>query len=129
MNKDPNEEKAEIYFELGDCSLSQYMNSRIEKINSLNIDFANNIVYILKSMILFVLDFEEKIDYFHCDLKPDNVSLEEKSHSNAPQYYLKIIDLGGSTKAIDGESTCRGMTTPFYYTSPFRKDRKIVGRI
>ena len=105
MKKDPNQEKTEIYFELGDCSLSQYMNSRIEKINSLNIDFANNIVYILKSMILFVLDFEEKIDYFHCDLKPDNVSLEEKSHSNAPQYYLKIIDLGGSTKVIDEVST------------------------
>ena len=79
-------------------------------------------------MILFVLEFEEKIGYFHCDLKPDNVSLEEKGHSNTPEYLLKIIDLGGAMKAIDGASTYRGMTTPFYYTSPFRKGRKIVGR-
>ena len=129
MNKVPNQEKSEIYFELGDCSLSQYMNSRIEKINSLYIDFANNIVYIFKSMILFVLNFEDKIAYFHCDLKPDNVSLEEKGHSNPPEYLLKIIDLGGSMKAVDGESTYRGMTTPFFYTSPFRKNRKIVGRV
>ena len=129
MKKEPNQEKAEIYFELGDCSLSQYMNSKIEKINSIKIDFANNIVYIFKSMILFVHNFEEKIGYFHCDLKPDNVSLEEKSHSNPPEYLLKIIDLGGSTKAVDGESTYRGMTTPFYYSSPFRKNRKIVGRV
>ena len=105
MKKDQNQEKAEIYFELGDCSLNQYMNSRIEKINSLNKDFANNIIYIFKSMILFVLDFEEKIGYYHCDLKPDNVSLEENGNSNPPAYLLKIIDLGGSTKAIDGVST------------------------
>ena len=105
MKKDPNQEKAEIYFELGDCSLSQYMNTRIEKINSINIDLANNIVYIFKTMILFVLNFEEKIGYFHCDLKPDNVSLEEKSNSNLPEYLLKIIDLGGSTKVIDEVST------------------------
>ena len=80
-------------------------------------------------MILFVLNFEEKIGYFHCDLKPDNVSLEEKSHSNPPEYLLKIIDLGGAMKAIDGASTYRGMTTKFYYTSPFRKGRKIIGRL
>ena len=104
------------------------MNSRIEKTNSINIDFANNIAYIFKSMILFVLDFEDKIGFFHCDLKPGNVTLEEKRHSNPPEYLLKIIDLGGAMKAIDGASTYRGMTTPFYYTSPFRKGRKIVGR-
>ena len=129
MNKVPNQEKSEIYFELGDCSLNQYMNSRIEKINSLNIDFANNIVYIFKTMILFVLEFEGKIGFFHCDLKPDNVSLEEKSNSNPSEYLLKIIDLGGSTKVIDEVSTYRGMTTPFYFKSPFRKEGKIVGRI
>ena len=128
MNRLANQEKVEIYFELGDCSLSQYMNSRIEKTYSLHLDLANNIVYIFKSMILFVLDFEDKIGYFHCDLKPDNVSLEEKGHSNPPEYLLKIIDLGGAMKAIDNAYTHRGMTTPFYYTSPFRKDRKIVGR-
>ena len=129
MKKDPNQEKTEIYFELGDCSLSQYMNSRIKKTNSINIDLANNIVYIFKSMILFVLDFEEKIGYFHCNLKSDNVSLDEKIHSNPPEYLLKIIDLGGAMKAIDGESTYRGMTTPFFYTSPFRKNGKIIGRV
>ena len=129
MKKDPNQEKAEIYFELGDCSLSQYMNSRIEKTYTLHLNFANNIVYIFKTMILFVLDFEEKIGYFHCDLKPDNVSLEEKGHSNPPEYLLIIIDLGGSMKADDGESTYRGMTTPFFYNSPFRKNGKIVGRV
>ena len=80
-------------------------------------------------MILFVLEFEEKIGYFHCDLKPDNVSLEEKGHSNTPEYLLKIIDLGGAMKAVDGASTYRGMTTSYYYMSPFRKDGKIVGRV
>ena len=129
MKKDPNQEKAEIYFELGDCSLSQYMNSRIEKTYTLHLNFANNIVYIFKTMILFVINFEEKIGYFHCDLKPDNVSLEEKGHSNPPQYLLKIIDLGGAMKAIDNAYTHRGMTTPFYYTSPFRKNGNIVGRV
>ena len=57
MKKDPNQEKSEIYFELGDCSLSQYMNSRIEKTYTLHLNFANNIVYIFKTMMLFVLDF------------------------------------------------------------------------
>ena len=105
MKKEPNQEKAEIYFELGDCSLSQYLNARIEKSILPYLDLANNIAYIFKSMILFVLDFEDKIGYFHCDLKPDNVSLEEKSYSNPPEYLLKIIDLGGSTKVIDEVST------------------------
>ena len=129
MNRQANHEKVEIYFELGDCSLNQYMNSRIEKTYSLNLDLSNNIAYIFKTMILFVINFEEKIGYFHCDLKPDNVSLEEKGHSNPPQYLLKIIDLGGAMKAIDGASTYREMTTKFYYTSPFRKNDRIVGGI
>ena len=80
-------------------------------------------------MILFVLEFEEKIGYFHCDLKPGNVTLEEKSNSNPPEYLLKIIDLGGAMKEVDGESTYRGLTTGYYYTSPFRKDGKIIGRV
>ena len=80
-------------------------------------------------MILFVLEFEDKIGYFHCDLKPGNVTLEEKSNSNPPEYLLKIIDLGGAMKAVDGESTYRGLTTCYYYMSPFRKYGKIVGRV
>ena len=105
MKKPPNTEKCEIYFDIGDCSLYQYITTRIEKINSLHQDFANNIIYIFKTMSHFVLDFEEKTHYFHCDLKPENLSLEEKVNSNPPKYNLKIIDLGGAMKAVDGAST------------------------
>ena len=57
MSKRPNHKKSEIYFELGDCSLSQYIDSKADNFNFLNNDLANNIIYIFKTMTKFVLDF------------------------------------------------------------------------
>ncbi|KRX01324.1 WD40-repeat-containing domain [Pseudocohnilembus persalinus] len=127
-----NDEKLSIYFKQGLCSLDAFVKKRCE----LNVRWGKDeLIYIFMYLINFVFFMYEN-NYFHGDLKPQNIILEYLSDLNESnvdfepqqterivneQLQLKIIDFSGATDNFESQQSF----TPLYFNN-YNNVQKLV---